>query len=169
MRRRDLIGRPVIELDSGRYLGEAREVIVDLSNGTVVGVVVQRGRWFRSTWFLPFENVLSCGDGAVTVENEEALISRGQFAQRKGTGQHQLVGKRVLNDQGRDLGTLDDIFFDPGSFEVTGYQISSGIIQDLLEGKRSIPAVPLMLGFDAVIISENGVVSPDEISDEGTE
>lgn len=160
MRRRDLIGRPVIELDSGRYLGEAREIIVDLDSGRVVGIVVQRGRWFHSTWFLPFESVSSCGDGAITVEDDQMLMPHSEFARRRGSSHHQLVGKRVLSDRGRDIGTLDDIFFDPGSSAVTGYQISGGVIQDLLDGKRSIPAVPLVFGHDAVIITDDG--TPDE-------
>ncbi|MGE5559858.1 MAG: PRC-barrel domain-containing protein [Chloroflexota bacterium] len=162
MRRRDLIGRPVLELNSGRYIGEAREIIVDLSSASVVGIVVQRGRWFRSTWILPFENVLSCGDGVITVADDDALIAHGEFDQGRSSGRQQLVGKRILSEQGRDLGTLDDIFFDPASCAVTGYQISAGVVQDLLEGKRSMPAVPLLLGYDAVIVS-------GEIPDGGTE
>lgn len=170
VRRRDLIGRPVLELGSGRYLGEAREVLVDLSSATVVGIVVQRGRWVHSTWILPLESVLSCGDGAITVESEDALIPRTEYRQRRGSGEHQLVGKRVLDEGGRDLGTLDDIFFDPATCVVTGYQISGGVIQDLLEGKRSIPAVPLMLGYDAVVIAErSGFLTrpPDDAAGSG--
>jgi len=160
VRRRDLIGRPVLELGSGKYLGEAREVIVDLISASVVGIVVERGRWVRSSWILPLESVLACGDGAITVESEDALIPRAEYRQRRGSSEHQLVGKRVLDEGGRDLGTLDDIFFDPATCAVTGYQISGGVIQDLLEGKRSIPAVPLMLGYDALVIAEeNGFLS----------
>lgn len=151
MRRRDIIGRPILAQDSGRYLGEVREVVVDLANTSVLGVVVLRGRWFQTVWFLPFEDIASCGDGALLVESEDALIARSDYDQRA-SADGRLVGKRILDATGRDVGTLDDIFFDPRTRQVTGYQVSGGLIDDLIDGKWALPAVALTVGSDALLI-----------------
>lgn len=158
MRRRDIIGRPILAEDTGRYLGEAREIVVDIANTTVVGIVVLRGRWFQSFWFLPIEDVTSCGEGALLIESDEALIPPGGYAQHLTDVDGRLVGKRILDATGRDIGTLDDIFFDPETRRLTGYQVSGGLVDDLIDGKWALPAVRLMIGHDALLIPADQAV-----------
>lgn len=40
-----------------------------------------------------------------------------------------------MMDDGRELGIISDVFFDPDDGEITGYEISKGIIDDLFAGR----------------------------------
>jgi uncharacterized protein YrrD len=53
------------------------------------------------------------------------------------------------------MGTLSDIFVNEETGVLTGYEVSDSVIEDLLEGRRSIP-LPLSqkIGEETVIVSD---------------
>ncbi len=66
------------------------------------------------------------------------------------------MGKRLISQGGDDLGVIDDLVFDPVSGAIAGYQVSGGVVRDLLEGKDYIPvAAGLIIGKDAVICPDH--------------
>lgn len=151
-RGKDLIGHSVIQIETGKRLGEVREILFDPDGVRVLGLVLSPGGWFDGGKAVPFDSVRSFGPDAVVVEDEPIEVKSLPGCESGVGQQRDLVGKRLLSEQGRDLGTLDDVIFDAGTGGVMAYQVSGGFIQDLMDGRDTIFTSGLSVGRDAVIV-----------------
>ena len=79
----DLIGRPVVSSDSGKKLGTITDVLVDESEGRLVGLVLQHG-WLKSEEVLPATAVQTLGTDAVVSRSSE-LMDANQWRERHAT------------------------------------------------------------------------------------
>ncbi len=149
-RRKDFLGVPVVDAATGRTLGRVQELVVDSAGGRVLGFLVATG---ASVAFLGWEDVTELGLGAVMVSRVDRPLQgvRTRSASRPGAGR--LVGKPILTPDGRDLGVVEDLHFDPTG-AVLAWEVSGGIVHDLLEGRNVMPApAGAVLGDDAVLIA----------------
>lgn len=163
----EVAGLPVVQLDSGRVVGRVKEAVFDLARGRLEGlrVVVD-----RVEVFLAFDQVYSLGENSVTVGAEVAFAPASQMggsgrsptagpqpagAGRPGARPGGAVGKRVLDAEGRVLGFVDDVLFDPESGAVWGYEVSAGFISDFVEGRKSVPLTEeLVVGPDSILLPQ---------------
>ena len=76
----DLIGRPVVSGDSGKKLGTITDLLVDDSEGRLVGLVLQHG-WMKSEEVLPATAVQTLGTDAVVSRSSE-LMDATQWRER---------------------------------------------------------------------------------------
>ncbi|MEW6724617.1 MAG: PRC-barrel domain-containing protein [Bacillota bacterium] len=153
-RRREVLGLPVIDLANGRRVGDLEELYIDLQSQAVVGFLVTQGRWLVRRYLLKADDVVAVGPDAATIEDREVLVPFSRVARTPFTYEKQLVGKRVLSPHGEDLGTIADVFLDDHELKVTAYEISGGLLADLLDGKTVLAAVPVVIGKDAVVITD---------------
>jgi len=152
LRRGDVLGLEVITLDDGRQVGVVEEVAVDREAGVVKGLIVRAPVGQRQT-FIPFGEVHAFGQDAVTLAN--GCRPRPLAAETQLDSLADLLGKPVLSSAGVDLGTIDDLCFDEHTGAILGYQVSGGLLQDLLEGKELLPfSSRLIYGEDAVIVRD---------------
>ncbi|MHB8927966.1 MAG: PRC-barrel domain-containing protein [Bacillota bacterium] len=152
--RRGIIGLPVISLQTGKKLGEVRDLLIGRRGDRLSGLrVVCKGRFSPKS--LRFRDIHSLGEDAVIVHDSTALLapSRVRAAEAGARGPGAIIGKRVLTADGRDLGTIDDLVVDTVAGKVSGYEISDGFVRDVVDGKVILPVPPGMkVGQDAVII-----------------
>lgn len=62
-------------------------------------------------------------------------------------------GLRVEYEDGRSIGVIQDLILDENTGEITGYEISDGVIEDLLKGRFSIPNIGVSIGPDRIVAS----------------
>ncbi|MHB0886986.1 MAG: PRC-barrel domain-containing protein [Bacillota bacterium] len=152
--RRGIIGLPVICLQTGRKMGEVRDLLIGRRGDRLSGLrVVVSSRFSLKS--LRFRDIHSLGEDAVIIHDGTALLapSRVRAVEAGARGPERVIGKRVITADGRDLGTIDDIIIDEAAGKVTGYEVSSGLVSDLVDGKLILPVPPGMkVGQDAVII-----------------
>jgi uncharacterized protein YrrD len=73
------------------------------------------------------------------LRDASCLLLPGQV-DRQGCFQVQeLTGKTIYTETGLYLGMLGDIFFQPATGELTGYEVSDGVISDFLFGRKAMP------------------------------
>jgi uncharacterized protein YrrD len=149
LRRNDVIGIDVVELDSGRHVGQVQELVVDDSR-TLKGLLIKKP---SGTVFVKHNDIHAFGQDAVT------LLSCGPCSPAANCVQKpwflKVLGKPLLTEEGVDMGTIDDLCFDEESGSVIGFQVSGGLIQDLTEGKELLPLESgLTYGEDAVIVHD---------------
>ncbi len=75
-----------------------------------------------------------------------------------------------MTEDGEDLGTIADVYFDERSGRVTGYEVSGGRIDDMVHGSSYLPFEAIRtIGADAVITdaAARGVVERPEHTDTG--
>lgn len=136
-------GRKVVSRASAEALGRLAHVVVDVQHRQVASLVVGKG---RRALLVSWEHVSGFGPDAVMVADERALYEpRDDHERAAADGKLDLVGKRALSDMGNDLGTVNDVVFDP----VTG-ALEALVLGDREEAARSL----LGAGSFAAIIRE---------------
>jgi sporulation protein YlmC with PRC-barrel domain len=137
-------GRKVISRASARALGAVDHLLVDAEERRIAAVVVGRG---NKAQLVDWAQLSGFGPDAVMVSDEGAL--RPPFDDREraaADGKLALVGKRVLTERGDELGTLDDVTFDP----------ETGFVELLLIDDREIPAGSLLGSGPYAVVLDAG-------------
>ncbi len=133
MRRADVRGLPAVTR-SGVICGSVADLLFGAHGDRVVGLILAGGAWGQQR-LLPYEVVAAIGPAAVVVR-ELATVSlpRCPAIRRLRRKHTDLVGCRILQDDGSELGTVMDVCFDPENGQVTGYVVSGGPLADLVRG-----------------------------------
>jgi len=153
---RGIIGLPVLETETGMQIGEVVEVVLNIEESKICGFVIADERWSATKHAIAFNDVFSLGRDAIMVRNQHAI---GQLSTIL-SGEHpyylrDLFDKQIFTDSGFCLGVLVDIGFDNGTGEMKWYQVSDGIIADLLDGRMNMPLPQTqIIGQDKVIVPE---------------
>ncbi|KIY21109.1 MULTISPECIES: PRC-barrel domain-containing protein [Mesobacillus] len=148
-----LKGLPVFELASGQKLGEVCDVSIS-SNGTVVGLLVQRGGFIKKTFQVKIGEVASFGSDGLMVKDQSVLQRleaepEYTFEQKEG-----LAGKILLSRDGEQLGLLNDVYFMEELGTIVGYELTDGFFSDIMNGKRVVKTTgPPAIGKDAIIVT----------------
>ena len=137
-------GRKVVSRTSARELGVVDHVLVDAEQRRITAVIVGRGRRAR---LVDWAEVSGFGPDAVMVHDEGALRPPADNRERAAVdGSLDLVGRRALTERGNELGTLQDVTFDP----------ESGALEMLQIGDREIPAGSLLGSGPYAVVLEAG-------------
>ncbi len=127
LRATEIIGRPVITLDTATAIGEIRDVLVDPSRARIIGFTL-RGRGLLSPGLLgilPVEWVHGLGHDAVIVPSAASLVTDREGMSDALGEQKDVIGKEVVTDTGSSLGTVTDVVIevDGADASVVGYEI----------------------------------------------
>ena len=105
----------------------------------MIGLLLEGGVW-RRRHLIPYEEVGAIGPAAVMLHHPVVLDANdGHRLTRLRRPHGSVIGLRVLTRDGRDLGTVHDVCFDPADGCVQGYLISGGVVADVAEGRRFLP------------------------------
>jgi uncharacterized protein YrrD len=142
-------GRKVISRASARDLGAVNHLLVDAQGCRIAAIIVGRG---KRAQVIEWAHLSGFGPDAVMVSDELALRPPGDERERAGAdGKLGMVGKRALTEWGNELGTLDDVVFDP----------ETGDLQMLRIGDREIPTGSLLgSGPYAVVLDASQEPAP---------
>jgi len=155
----DVIGLPILDVSSGKKVGIVKDIFFN-KTGELKGLVVEKGGFFNKNYYLPFEDIGSMGDDAVTIGTERVLTD---FHQNKryysfNTGKNSYKELPVMTTNGHELGHIKDVYFMEEVGKIIGYEISDGFLTDITEGRRTIQIPKKMtIGEDALVIPQNEV------------
>jgi len=135
------MGRKVVGRASAADLGAVGHLVVDPERRQIIAVVIGRG---RKAQVVDWSALSGFGPDAVMVGEESAVRAPAGDRERSAAdGTLDLVGRRTLTERGNELGTVDDVTFDPGS----------GALETLRIGERDVPAGALLgIGSYAVVV-----------------
>lgn len=152
-----LIGMPVIALDTGANEGEIHDVVYNPRAARLVGFTVLKGAGFfggGTTRYLADSAVHAIGTDAVVVQSAGSLEERGGDVNdiAKDAGEA-VLGKRLMTDDGSFLGSIDDVLIERETRRVVAYEVSGGIFQDLYKGQADVPVDHIIsIGKDVVVV-----------------
>lgn len=155
---RDLLGLPVLEIENGTQIGEVQEVIIDIDQASVRGIILSNANWFTNEQGIEFRNLHSIGRDAVMVRTQDVIQEASLFSASDNKVYHlgELLDKHVITESGLQIGILADMIFEPTTGEIKAYNISDGVITDLLYGRMSLPLPQAQIvGQDKVIVPES--------------
>jgi uncharacterized protein YrrD len=147
-------------LEDGRTAGRVADVLFSAQGDRVIGLLLQGGTWWRRR-LIPYEEVAAVGPAAVMLRRPVVLATPDGPRLRRLRRPHAAVlGCRVLTRDGRDLGIVEDVCFEPETGRVVGLLVSRGLLGDLSEGKVLLPVVQVRRGgggrADGVLVADPG-------------
>jgi uncharacterized protein YrrD len=156
-----MIGKPVVAYDSGEEFKTIIDLIFDQESNQLLGFLVDEGGWFSNALVLPLTNVQAIGADAVIVAARDTIDSASEFPamQRILERDNILKGTRIMTIDGRDLGTMTDLYFDDTTGAIEGYEVSGGLFADAYSGRSFVPAP------DTLKIGEDIAFVPSETAD----
>jgi sporulation protein YlmC with PRC-barrel domain len=107
----DIADNPVLDTTSALTVGRVGSLVVDPAARRVVALGVRRSKGPGDT--LPWDGITAIGPDAVTVDSAERIAAAPGELRRQASLGERLVGHRVLDDHGRELGHVRDVEFDP--------------------------------------------------------
>ncbi len=111
-----VVGRKVVSRSSAQELGTVSDFLYDGARRSIAAIVLGSGRKAR---IVDWKNVTGFGGDAVMVSDDDALREPADERENKAcSGKLGLVGKRALTETGNELGTVDDVIFDPSDGRV---------------------------------------------------
>lgn len=158
-RLRDLFGLPVLITATGEQIGEVKEVLLDLEQAAVVGIVLAGANWFANNQGVLFADVFRSGRDAVMLR-AAYKVRELTPAMLPGTACYllDLLDKQMYTDTGLRFGILVDALYDHATGEIKAYEISNGLIADLLYGRKHMP-LP-----QAQVVSQDKIIIPDSMT-----
>lgn len=152
-----IIGLNVISQSDGDTLGKVRDLVFDRDSDRLVALVLtdREIMGLVKAHIVPWEEVAVLGPDAVMVRDHQADVVADQRPEirRLMDGDSALAGTRLYTTDGRDLGTVTDLYVDESSGRVVGYEVSGGLVADTVSGKRFLPyAEGLKLGEDVALV-----------------
>ncbi len=156
MKRGRLLGLPVISARTGRKIGVVVDIIFRPGQQRIKGLLVSSEGFVERKRHVPLEWVRTIGRHAVIVD--EPLQSHGQAGSLPMEGNEEygnrILGRQLLRGDGQEVGLISDIILDPSDGRIEGFEISRGLIDDLLEGRYILPYdASNSISEDAVIVS----------------
>lgn len=155
----ELIGLPVLSLNNGQQIGEVQDLVVDISKSTVSGLLIVNETWLSECHTVFFSDIFRIGRDAIMLRDASALQPATALEFEDCYRLQELTEKIIYTETGMYLGGLVDIFFQPSTGELTGYEVSDGIIADFLFGRKAMP-VP-----QAQMVHPNRLLVPESMSE----
>ncbi|GAA4705584.1 PRC-barrel domain-containing protein [Brevibacillus fulvus] len=151
----DVIGLPIICLQTGETIGSVRDILCDLE-WHVLGIVLSESNWFQSGTFIPVEHIHAVGEDFLTVAGKDTISSLQQIAEATVglvCGKNKLKGKSVITEDGKFLGKIEDVYFSTNWEKLVAYELSNGWIADVTSGRKRLSApASLVFGEENLIV-----------------
>ncbi|MBP1156526.1 MULTISPECIES: PRC-barrel domain-containing protein [unclassified Paenibacillus] len=165
-RARDVIGLPIICVETGKQVGHTKDLLMD-EDWQVEALLLEDKHWFSEMTCVASTDVLALGEDAVTIKKEEAVRSMeaDKCFRTLLCGNSKLKGLPVITINGQQLGMVEDVYLDADKgIKVIGYELTEGFISDLKEGRKWLPMPDTVkLGEDALIVPVHASDTLEEI------
>ncbi len=134
----EIIGLPVICLDENYKSMEIKDIVYDPISYELIALVIEEGKYFHEKKIVRIENIKNIEEEAVTVYTK-AYIEKVQINPTLHSMTCGLLGLDILTQEGKDVGTIQDILIDVSIGKLVGIVITEGIFDDLMGGRPILP------------------------------
>ena len=152
-RARDIIGLPVIERETGKEAGFARDLLFN-EQWHYTGLLLMEKTFFHKGSYVPASAVLSFGVDCIVICAEAiASFDSSLLWRTLRTGRAPLKGKPFVTVCGRHLGFVEDVYIEPHAGKIVGYELSDGFLSDMMDGRMVFRNTQrITLGEDTVVV-----------------
>lgn len=158
-RSKKLHALPVISLNDGEELGKVQGVIIDPEDAKLAALILDyRKGFFKEPRLIPFEQIISFGDYAVTVQDSSSCerVSQSPHLGALFRRSPQILGAKVLTEDGNLLGAVEEFCFDPATGKINGLELGNKLLNNLVHGKTIIKGnVITTIGKSAIIVKSD--------------
>jgi uncharacterized protein YrrD len=151
---------PVISLEEGQQIGIIKSLVVDPGLKRVAALMIEQKGWFSDQKFIPYSNVHSVGEDAVTVKHGTMVQRGGNLPEIISLTKNKVKvsGARIITQGGTVLGEADDYYVNLATGEMIGLEFSGNFINGLFGGKAFLDINHVLtIGKDMVICSDEAL------------
>lgn len=148
-----VLGLPVFAIDTGKCVGEVRDLLFN-EHWRLEGILLEEKGFFKKGEMVPSQQIVAIGEDCISIASEEVIQPFPDFSYiTMLRGEQTLKGKMVYTVNGKELGQIQDVYFQPEWGMILGYELSDGFMADVMEGRQVLrhPA-QLAWGKDALIV-----------------
>jgi sporulation protein YlmC with PRC-barrel domain len=121
----ELKGKPVVEMSSARKVGIVDDAYLDPNHQSISALRV-RATKRGPEYLVSIDHVCTIGPKSVTIDHVDSLRFLDQTPElAKLTSLGSLLGRGVVTEGGRILGSIEGVEFDPTSHQVTAITYTS--------------------------------------------
>lgn len=139
-RSKDFILMDVVDI-KGKRIGFVKDLIINFNSAEVEGFVVSSYKFLKSTVNVYAEDIISYSSIMVVQK-----ISEGPVLKFSDIKDIDIVGRDAVV-----LGMLEDILFEKASFKIKAVIASTGLLQNLINGKKVFLIKELLLGEEGIL------------------
>lgn len=157
---REILSLPVVTLDDKKQLGEVKDIIYDPSQNRILGYIVENCGWLKDGKAFLHRDLLRREEACLVIRDESVIKNISSFPDLKEALDHckDIRGWQIEYDDGRYIGVIQDLLIEETSGKITGYEISDGVIQDLLNGRTTVSNQKIQIQCDKLVALEELVL-----------
>jgi uncharacterized protein YrrD len=167
LRAREIIGLPVVTYNRGSKIYDVEDLLLDPDRRQVLALLVEEKAIFHAARAVPFGRINAIGPDAVIVPDGKAVIDVDRDQLLKSLYNDRTVRNlRVITDDGRKLGTVEDMLIDAKTGEIRGYYVTLGMMRTMGQGTRWLP-VESVLSMGQRVLFVSPTVADDFTAQSG--
>ena len=137
----DIIGFPIVCTDQKKFIGEVKDVILNLKSCNVAGFIIDYGSIIHHTRIIPFNNIYEIARNRVIVKFRKNIqqMRNFNFNEKLIKKNEKILGVEVVEDEGKLLGFVQDVIFEEKSGNILGFILTNGVVDDIFNGVEILP------------------------------
>lgn len=137
---KDFILMDVVNIE-GKKVGVIKDILIDFNKGFIIGFSILPINIFKKSLCVLKKNIITFNRNMVIKETTEE--DKFKFSSLKGMD--------VINSKGDVIGMVEDVIFGNSDFNIRGVVISTGLIRNLVYGKKVYLINELILGEENIL------------------
>lgn len=134
---KQLIAMPVISLEEGQQVGTVKKLLINPSQKEVIALIIEQKGWFKEQKFVPFNRISSVGEDIITIDQSTGLEKGSSLPEimRFFKDQVEIIGAKLITENGAILGYVDEYYLDLSTGSITGLEFTGNIWDNLFKGR----------------------------------
>ena len=135
----DLIDLPILTLmegNSSKYT--VKSLLIDGFNNKIAAIVCKEGTLKKNAQIISYEKIISIDTNGIIISDEKSIEKTAIKNLSNYLQLDAIMSKVVKNSNGDLYGILTDIYINLLNGKITGYELSEGYIDDIVNGRRVI-------------------------------
>jgi len=160
----EVLNLPVICADSGKKAGVVKDILFSLGNRIVIAFLLEHSGLSLNKKVVFISELLSLGGDAAIVNSSNCVSNMNRTAYSEAFhDEGSLLGLKVYSKAGGELGIVKDVLFDYKTGKIEGFEISDGLIQDVIQGRKLLPLFgKVELGEEFAVVGSEAVEEMQE-------
>jgi sporulation protein YlmC with PRC-barrel domain len=121
MKSGDILNLKVVNIENGASIGSVTKLLIDGEKIQMIALQIGGGMFSHADYIL-FNAIKAIKNDALMIESESSVVERGTF---KNNGIiDNLLGKKTLTEDGRDIGTVHEFDVDIVNGDITSITVA---------------------------------------------
>ena len=169
----EVLNLPVICADNGSKAGIVKDILFSTGDRQVKALLLDKRGLSAKRRVIWFDESVSLGEDAVIVGSSNSVADMDRTSFRETFGDETapmgdeggLIGTKVYSKAGSEVGVIRDVMFDPVTGRIEGFEISDGLLQDVIQGRKVLPLLgKTEFGREFAVVDNEAV---DEMKETG--